>query len=66
MPACVETCPTTARAFGDLDDPTSDIRQALEAGGQPLVLNPGAGTKPRVMYLNAGQASELEAPEEVF
>ncbi len=66
VPACVETCPTKARAFGDLDDPASDVRQALEAGGQPLVLNPRAGTKPRVMYLNAGHTTELETPEEVF
>ncbi len=66
VPACVETCPTNARAFGDLDDPTSAIRRALDEGGQPLVLNPGANTRPRVMYLNGGPSTELEMPEEVF
>ena len=66
VPACVETCPTSARAFGDLDDPLSDVRLALDAAGAPLVLNPSARTRPRVLYLNTGPDTELEPPEEAF
>ncbi|ALU11421.1 4Fe-4S ferredoxin [Ignicoccus islandicus DSM 13165] len=31
-PACVETCPTGARMFGDLDDPNDPIREKVREG----------------------------------
>ncbi len=52
MPACVETCPTKARVFGDLDDPSGPLQQALTAADSAEVLNPSTGTEPRLFYLN--------------
>lgn len=49
-PACVETCPTGCRYFGDLDDPRSEVSQLVrEKNGFPL--RPEAETQPCVMYL---------------
>ncbi len=50
-PACVSTCPTNARIFGDLDDPKSAPSVAIrERGGrQPL---PEKNTRPKVYYVD--------------
>ena len=53
-PACVATCPTGARVFGDLNDPTSEINQIL-AETPSYQLNEELGTGPRVYYLSAGR-----------
>ena len=51
-PACVANCPTVARHFGDLDDPTSNVNRLIkERAG--FVLHPDKGTKPNVYYLPA-------------
>jgi tetrathionate reductase subunit B len=49
-PACVTTCPTRVRAFGDLDDPTSGAARLRVARGGDVRL-PEAGTHPKVFYL---------------
>ncbi len=49
-PACVLACPTQARTFGDLNDPTSRLAQRLTE--QPhFILLDEKGTEPSVYYL---------------
>jgi len=53
-PACVVTCPTGCRIFGDLDDPQSKPNVYLKERrihATPEPLRPEADTKPSVRYL---------------
>lgn len=61
-PACVTTCPTKARVFGDLNDPDSAVSTLLKKGGLVQVANRLVNTKPRIYYL-AGTA-QLDWPRE--
>lgn len=65
VPACVETCPTYCRAFGDLDDPESPVAKALKAAGRVDVLRPEQGTRPKLFYLNAPSKKGLTRESEV-
>ncbi len=50
VPACVAVCPVSARHFGDLGDPDSDVsRLVAERGGRDLM--PELGYKPVNKYL---------------
>jgi Fe-S-cluster-containing dehydrogenase component len=50
VPACVKTCPASARHFGDLGDPGSDVsRLVAERGGYDLM--PELGFAPTNKYL---------------
>ena len=63
-PACVETCPTGARVFGDLDDAFDPINEAIEAARRVDVLRPETGAKPKLFYLNSkftNTSIEIEA-----
>lgn len=49
-PACVETCPSRVRTFGDLLDPASPVHQLL-ASRRHRVLKPQTGNGPQLYYL---------------
>jgi Fe-S-cluster-containing dehydrogenase component len=49
VPRCVESCPTGALVFGDLDDPGSEIAK-LAAGDTTEALHPEFQTRPQVLY----------------
>jgi Fe-S-cluster-containing dehydrogenase component len=51
-PACCVVCPTNARIFGDLNDPNSNVSQALK-NSPSYRLRENLGTEPRVYYLPA-------------
>jgi Fe-S-cluster-containing dehydrogenase component len=50
-PACVVACPTTARIFGDMNDPESPISTALAETKITLRLRQELSTEPRVFYI---------------
>lgn len=49
-PACVATCPTKCMYFGDLDDPGSNVSEAMK-NRKYKALAPEAGTDPNIFYL---------------
>jgi len=50
LPACVASCPTRARIFGNIEDPNSLVSQ-LAVSGRAFRLLEEMGTKPKVIYL---------------
>ena len=50
LPACVETCPSKVRVFGDLNDPNGPVRRLLEHK-RYYTKKPEAGTGPQIYYL---------------
>ncbi|MBI3924795.1 MAG: 4Fe-4S dicluster domain-containing protein [Armatimonadetes bacterium] len=53
-PACAEACPTRAIAFGDLNDPESDVA-LLSRDARAFTLLEDLGTEPKVHYLSEGE-----------
>jgi Fe-S-cluster-containing dehydrogenase component len=49
-PACVDACPQKALVFGNLADPSSEIRQLLQAR-RHIRRKPELGTNPQVFYI---------------
>jgi Fe-S-cluster-containing dehydrogenase component len=50
IPACVETCPTKTRVFGDLNDPDSDVSKLLKSQEYVRIVNPLINTLPNLYY----------------
>ena len=61
QPACINTCPTKARYFGDLEDPTSEVYR-LSRDPRASQPSPEWGTDPSVYYLRP-YVKELDATE---
>jgi len=49
-PACVETCPTKVRVFGDLEAPDGRLRELLSTR-RYVVKSPQTGNDPHIFYL---------------
>ena len=56
QPACVQTCPTNALVFGDLEDPDSQASR-LARSHRSFRLLPELGTDPGVIYLKGGETN---------
>ena len=50
-PACVTTCPTKARHFGDILDPDSEVADLLKGKSTVRLNAEGTDTKPNMLYL---------------
>jgi molybdopterin-containing oxidoreductase family iron-sulfur binding subunit len=65
-PACVETCPTDALVFGDIDDSSSPISQYVREKRSWQLLEE-AGTSPNVFYVGgappSSEVTEIEQPK---
>ncbi len=55
-PACVIVCPERAILTGDLDDPESEVSRVI-AREQVSVRKPEQGTRPKLFYVGADQAT---------
>jgi Fe-S-cluster-containing dehydrogenase component/formate-dependent nitrite reductase membrane component NrfD len=56
QPSCVAVCPEQAIIAGDMDDPTTEISRLLNR--HPVqVRKPEKGTKPKLFYIDADEAS---------
>jgi NAD-dependent dihydropyrimidine dehydrogenase PreA subunit len=49
-PRCVESCPSGARVFGDLDDPKSEVAKLVKSGAA-VAMHPEYGLKEKVTYI---------------
>jgi tetrathionate reductase subunit B len=49
-PACVVTCPTKTRIFGDLNDPQSEVSRLVKEEKLVRVVAPHINTRPNIYY----------------
>lgn len=63
-PACVVTCPTRARIFGDLKDPDSKVSRIAKEEKLVQVIAPHINTKPNIYYYQGTRLLEwAETPK---
>ena len=58
QPRCVQSCPSHAILFGDLDDKESDVAKLVQSG-KAEVLHPDYHTAPAVAYIGLRQMDSL-------
>ncbi len=58
-PACVNTCISSARIFGDLNDPDSEIAKRVAAGGDEVLLAE-LNLRPHVSYRGLEETQAME------
>ncbi|GAB6060618.1 4Fe-4S dicluster domain-containing protein [Desulfonatronum parangueonense] len=61
VPACVDTCPTKARVFGDLNDPESEVSRLLRDKPTVRVTSRNIDTQPNMYYLTATEPADWPA-----
>ncbi len=70
QPACVATCVGGSRMFGDLNDPESEVSQALKNANSVMRLDYESGevdTDPNIFYINAeGMTNPLTLESGIF
>ena len=59
QPACVQSCPTRAMVFGDLNDPQSEVSRMAHSNRATKLLAE-LGTLPKVTYLQRDSANASE------
>jgi tetrathionate reductase subunit B len=62
LPACVETCPTKARVFGDLDDPDSEVSKLAASQKLVRVISPQVNTEPNIYYTQGTKLLDWAVP----
>ena len=64
LPACVDTCPTKARTFGDLNDPQSEVFRLLRERETVRVVSKPVDTEPNMFYLTETMPRDWPGPVE--
>lgn len=57
-PACVDTCPTKARVFGDMNDPESEVSRLLRDRPTMRITSSNVDTEPNMFYLTATEPAD--------
>jgi Fe-S-cluster-containing dehydrogenase component len=63
-PACVRTCPSNARHFGDFADPESNVSKLVAERGE-IILMEEQGTKPVNRYLPPRAKAEIDTDGDI-
>ncbi len=64
-PACVATCLAECRVFGDIDNPSTEISQAIRARDARPLTTLEVNTQPKVAYAGARQRKQILGANEI-